>query len=187
MKEESWLKVTLCMIGNSIINGFTQINEDERFLDVLNGIKRRTGGSSRTLEMIDVEIRGPDGREESIPTSYINKPAICLAATWEENGGRGVFTKRMDKEYPYVKKLEVPVHVQASLFSLTGNMHLGPGQMASHLLEEQVEFLPMTKVMVQPLISKLWSNIAFVAVNRQQIISLEQDDIPLLKVKHSSG
>ncbi|MFC2022667.1 hypothetical protein ACFLTL_00675 [Chloroflexota bacterium] len=176
------------MPESSIISGFTYLHDDERLLDILNGaVTRRVEGKSKSLEMVDVEVRKPDGQEERRATSYINKPAISLAATWEENGGRGIFTKNSHKEYPYVEKVKVPVHVQLSGFSLIGNMHLGPGQMASHLLEEQAEFLPMTNVKVQPLINDLWSDIAFLAVNRRQVLSLEQEDVPLLKVKHGRG
>ena len=188
MEEASWLKVTLCMPESSIISGFTYIHDDERLLDILNGVvTRRVDSRSKSLEMVDVEISKPDGQEESRPTSYINKPAISLAATWEKNGGRGYFAKTRYKEYPFVEKLKVPVHVQLSAFSLIGNMYLGPGQMASHLLEEQAEFLPMTNVKVQPLLNKLWSDIAFLAVNRRHVLSLEQEDVPLLKVMHGRG
>lgn len=181
MNRGAWVKVALCM-PESIISGFVYLRDDERLLDILNGVsKRQTESRSRSLEMVDVEVRKPDGREEKRPALYVHKPSICLAATWEKNVGKGVFAKTAWKEYPFVSKSAVPVRVQLPAFLLIGNMHVSRGQMACHLLEEPLAFLPMTNVEVQPPMNTLWSSVAFVAVNRQQVLSLEQEDIPLLK------
>lgn len=185
MKGKSWLKVTLRM-QNHIINGFTNLYADERLLDVLNGVStRRPKSRERALELTDAVIIRPNGQEENKPTLYVNKLSICLAATWEKDGGRGVLSKMGRREYPFAEKLAVPVYVELPLFSLSGNMHLARSQMVGHLLDERLSFLPMTNVKVQPLMNGLWSNVAFVAVNREQILSLQHGDIPLLNLKPS--
>ena len=40
-------------------------------------------------------------------------------------------------------------------------------------------------VTVHPLAEGMWSNVPFVAVNREQILSLEEEDTPLLKVERA--
>ena len=187
MDMSSWLKLVL-RVQNRTISGFVELFKDERLLDVLNGAStRRPKSREKALELIDSVIIGPDSKEDERPTLYVNKPSIWFAATLEKDGGRGNLNKIGWREYPFVEKLAVPVHIELAPFSLSGNMHLAQGQMASHLLDETVSFLPITDVKVQPLVNRLWANVTFAAVNREQILSLQQDDIPLLNVDHGGG
>ena len=185
MNEAMGLPVTLCTVTH-ILSGSIYLYDDERLLDVLNGEStRRIDRRGRVLELTDVTIYKSDGKEENLPTVYVNKPAICLAATWNSDAGRGIGAMVGPKPYPFIEKLAVPVSVQLPRFSLTGNMHCTRGQMACHLLEETATFLPITNVEVHPLANGIWSNVPFVAANREQILSLQQEEIPLLRVERS--
>jgi len=181
MTKASWIKTVLCM-PSRILSGFVYIYDDERLLDVLNNVSRRTESRSKVLELIDVEINNLQSGTEYQPSMYVKKSSICFIGTWEQNGGRGICTKKGYSDYPYVKKLPISVYLDLPSFKLHGYVHCARGQMASHLLEKQNVFLPMTNVEVQPSENKLWLDIAFVAVNLEQILCLQQEDIPLLQV-----
>lgn len=186
MTNASWVKIVLCM-PSRILNGFVYINDDERFLDVLNNVSKRTESRSRMLELCDVEIiNNINGKKEQANSLYVKKSSIVFAGTWERDGGRGICTKKGYRDYPYVKKLPISVYIELPTFTLHGYVHCAQGQMASHLMENKKPFLPMTNVEVKPAENRLWLDIAFVAVSLEQILCLQQEDIPLLQISHSS-
>ena len=186
MNEMIWLAVTLCM-SSHILNGVLYLYPDERLLDILNGTPiRRVEHRSRVLALSDVTIYKSDGKEDKLPTVYVNKRAVLLAATWDRVRGRGAVSGTGQRSYPFVEKLAVPTRLQVSGFSIAGNMHCAQGQMACHLLDESVAFLPVTDATVHPL-NDIWSQVPFVAVNREQVLSLQQEDIPLLQVEFSNS
>jgi hypothetical protein len=184
MNEAVWLAVTLC-VQTHILSGFVYLHSDERLLDFLNGISvRQLESRGKFLPLSDVTIHQADGKEEKLPAAYINKAAIYIAATWHSDLGRGLGAQTGQKPYPFVGKLPVPVRLRLSVFSLTGSMHCATGQRAWHVIEEQQMFLPLTNVEVRPLANDMWSNVPFVAVNREQILSLQEEETPLLQVLH---
>ena len=184
MNEAAWLAITLCL-GPQVLNGSVALYPEERLLDLLNGVAaKQAEDRGRFLALSDVTIQHPGGEEERLPTVYINKMTIHLAATWRSDSGRGIGGSTGKKPYPFVEKLPVPVTVRLPVFSLTGSMHCATGQRAWHVLEERPMFLPLTNVKVRPLANGIWSNVPFVAVNREQIVSLQEEEIPLLHVAY---
>ena len=182
MNEAVWLAVTLCM-QTHMLSGFIYLHSDERLLDLLNGISvRRLESRGKFLALSDVTVHKADSEGEKLPAAYINKAAIYIAATWHSDLGRGLGAQTGQKPYPFVEKLPVPVRLHLSAFSLTGSMHCASRQRAWHVLEEQQTFLPLTDVEVRPLANDMWSNVPFVAVNREQILSLQEEETPLLQV-----
>ena len=81
--------------------------------------------------------------------------------------------------------MSVPVKLKLLGYTLDGNMHCAKDERAEHVLEEDQMFLPLTNVTVHPLAEGMWSNVPFVAVNREQILSLEEEDTPLLKIERA--
>jgi hypothetical protein len=183
MNDVTWLEVTLCM-QTQVSTGFIYLPPEERLLDLLNGVwGRRPESQSRFLALSNLTIREADGKQERLATAYINKATIHLAAIWDSNSGRGIGAKAGYKAYPFVEKLSLPVKLHLPGYSLTGSMHCASGERASHVLDEKLMFLPLTNVEVRPLANGAWSKVPFVAVNREQILALQEEDIPLLQVE----
>lgn len=185
MGETAWQAVTLCL-QRDILNGFVHLHHDERLLDLLNSVSINWLESRRRfLALSNVIVKHTDGTEERMPAAYINKVAVHLAVIWHSNLGRGIGAKTGKRPYPFVEKLPVPVSVRLPLFLLMGRMHCASGQNPWHVLEEQLMFLPLTNVEVRPLSDDSWSDVPFVAVNREQILSLQEEETPLLQVQSS--
>lgn len=185
MGETAWQAVTLCL-QRDILNGFVNLHHDERLLDLLNSVSINWLESRRRfLALSNVIVKHTDGTEERMPAAYINKVAVHLAVMWHSDLGRGIGAKAGKRPYPFVEKLPVPVSVRLQLFSLMGRMHCASGQNPWHVLEEQLMFLPLTNVEVRPLSDDSWSDVPFVAVNREQILSLQEEETPLLQVQSS--
>ncbi len=106
---------------------------------------RRPEGRGMFLDLSDVTIQCADGGEERLPTAYINKATIQLAATSDADAGRGIGAKAGHKPYPFVDKLAVPVRLRMPAYALSGSMHCASGQRAWHVLEERLMFLPHSR------------------------------------------
>ncbi len=183
MNDASWLAVTLCM-QTQVSSGFIYLPFEERLSDLLNGVLGRQPESrGRFLTLSDVTVYKADGKQEKLPTAYINKASIYLAATWDSNSGRGIGAKVGPKPYPFVQKSPMPVRLDLTGYSLTGSMHCASGERAQHVLEGGLRFMPLTGVEVRPLANGLWSNVPFVAVNKEQVLSLQEEGSPLLQIQ----
>lgn len=170
-------------LQTQVLSGFIYCPYEERLLDLLSGVSvRRLESRGRFLELSDVTIYHADGKEERLPTAYINKATIRLAATLDADSGRGLGTKVGPKHYPFVEKIPVPVRLQTPAYAVTGNMHRASYQRVWHVLEETPTFLPLTNVEMHALGSSISSKVPFVAVNKEQILSLQEEGTSLLQV-----
>jgi hypothetical protein len=184
MNEAAWLAVTLC-VQSHILSGFVYLQSDERLLDLLNGMPvKRLESRGKFLALSDVTVHQGDAVGEKLSSAYINKAAIYMAATWNSDLGRGLGARSGQKPYPFVEKMPIPVRLWISEFLLIGSMYCASGQRAWHVLEEEQMFLPLTNVEVRPLADGIWSDVPFVAVNREQVLSLQEEETPLLQVTH---
>ena len=182
MDATEWLGIKLYM-QTQVLSGFIYQPSDERLLEFLNGVSvRRPESRGRFLELSDVTIHYANGKEERLLTTYINKATIQLVATLDANLARGVGAKVGSKPYPFVHKSLLPVRLRMPAYALAGNMHRASGQRAWHVLEERLMFLPLTNVEIRALANGIWSNVPFVAVNREQILSVQEEETPLLQV-----
>ena len=112
--------------------------------------------------------------EESLATSYINKATIQVAATIDGDLARGIGGRVGAKPYPFVEKLPVPVRVRMPAYIIIGNMHCASKQMAWHTLEGKLMFLPLTNVRIRAYTNGIWWTAPFAAVNREQILSVQE-------------
>lgn len=187
MNEGAWLAVKLYM-QTQVLSGFFYHPYEERLLDLLNGISvRRPEGQGRFLELSDVTIEYTDGEKERLPAAYINKAIIQLATTPDGDSARGIGAKVGPKPYPFVEKSPVPVRLRTPAYTVTGSMHRASNQRAWHVLEERPMFLPLTTVEIRTLANVIVAKVPFVAANRDQILSLEEEETPLLQVLRHPG
>lgn len=185
--EMSRIAITLCL-QTQMSSGYVYLPPDERFSDLLNSTGvRRPESRGKFLALSDVTVKEADREPVKLPTTYINKSTIYLAAMWDANSGRGIGARSGYKPYPYVDKIPLPVSVQLPGYFLTGNIHCARGERAEQVLEERLTFLPLTDVEVRPLANGMWSNVPFIAVNREWILSLQEESTPLLKVPPSQS
>ncbi|GAI32757.1 unnamed protein product [marine sediment metagenome] len=179
MKGAEWLRVELYM-QTQILSGFIYQPYEGRLLDLLNGVwVRQPESRGRFIELSEVTIHYVDGKTERLPSAYINKATIQLAATSDGDLARGLGVKVGPKPYPFMQKLSAPVRLRMPAYALVGNMHCTSRQRAWHVLEEKLMFLPLTDVKIRALANGIWSNVPFVAVNREQILSLQEEETPL--------
>jgi len=169
--------VTLYM-HTQVLDGFVDQPSEERLSDLLNGVflpqPERRG---RFLELRDMGIPHADGTKDSLPTTYINKATIQMAAVSDSDSARGIGGKAGSKYPPYVRKLPVRVSLRLPDYALTGSMHRVGGEDIQHVLEEKLLFLPLTNVTIRALESNIESTAPFVAINREQIFSFQEEKV----------
>ena len=171
------LAVTLYM-QTQVLIGFILQPHEQRLLDLLNGALPSPPESSGTfLKLSDVTISHAYDKKEKLPTAYINKATIQLAAAPDGNMARGIGAKVGPKPYPFVPKSPVRVSLRMPAYALIGSMHCTRGQRTWQVLEENQMFLPLTDAKIRPLTNGIWWTALFVAVNREQILSLQEEEI----------
>lgn len=186
MDAARWLAVKF-YTQTEVVSGLIYQYEEERLLDLLNGVSlRRRGNQGKFLALSDVTIQQVAAKkEERLPTAYINRATIQLATTPEGDLARGIGAKAGHKPYPFVEKLSVPVRLHTPAYAVTGRMHQARGQRVWHVLEERPTFLPLTTAEIRALANGISSQVAFVAVNREQIVSLQEEELPLVEALRS--
>jgi len=151
-------------------------HKEERLSDLLNGVSLRRETRGRFVELSYVAIQYTDGQEEKLPTAYINKATIQVAAMIDGDLAKGIGGQVGAKPYPFVEKLPVPVRVRMPAYILMGNMHCISREMAWHTLEQKPMFLPLTDVSIRQSDNDHWWKFPFAAVNREQMLSLVEQE-----------
>jgi len=171
------LEVAL-FIETQVWSGSIYQPQAERLLDLLNGIwVRQPEGRGRFLLLHDVTVHYADGQEEKLPIAYVNKSTIQLATTADPDAARGLGGQPGPKPYPYRHKSAVAVRLRTPAYTLTGHMHCFSQQRARHVLEESLMFLPLTGVEIQPGQNSASQSLPFVAVNKDHVLSLQDEGI----------
>jgi len=184
MGANAWLAVKL-YFQTEVLSGFIYHACEERLLDILSGVSvRRPESRGRFVELSEVTVQHSDGKEERLPGAYVNKATIQLAATLAADSGRGIGAKIGTKPYPFQQKSTVPVSLRTAAYAINGNMHRATYQRVWHVLEERPMFLPLTNVDIQALVNGSHWKVPFVAVNKEQILSLQEEGTPFLQVVH---
>ena len=184
MDAAGWLAVRFYM-HTEVVSGFIYQPDEERLLDLLNGVSfRRPENQGKFLTLSDVTIQQADAKEERLATTYINKASIQLATTPEGDLARGIGAKAGYKPYPFVEKSPAPVRLRMPAYVVKGSMHRARDQRVWHVLEERPMFLPLTNAEIHPLTNGTSLEVPFVAANREQILSLQEEETPLLQTLH---
>jgi len=185
MAETKQVAVTIYMQTQTLI-GFIY-SYGERLSDVLNSLSPRREDRGRFVELHNVTIQHPDGREERLATSYINKAAIQLVTTTEGDLAKGIGGQVGAKPYPFVEKLPVSVRLQVPAYTIMGNLHCVSRGMTWHALEEKPMFMPLTNVSICQSDNSNWWRLSFAAVNRDQILSLIELETSPMGVRGGTG
>jgi hypothetical protein len=151
---------------------------EARLLDALNGINDQGPVKhGNFIELNNAVISHNDNTEEKIKTAYINKSTVELAATLgNADSGRGLGAQAGPKAYPFVEKSPVSVRIETQSYIVTGNMYRVTYQRTWHVLEDSPVFLPLTHVTIDIRSSKLRERYPFVAVNKEHILSLQEEE-----------
>lgn len=104
----------------------------------------------------------------------LNKSNILMVRESQDGQTRGLGGKLGPKSYPYVSKSPIAVKLYLPFYILTGNMHRAKGERVSDILDLVPRFLALTNVQICPSVGVCEPGISFVAVNKQQIIVLEE-------------
>lgn len=171
------LTVILYMQTQVLIGSICQRHE-QRLLDLFNGaLLSPSENSGMFLKLSDVTISHADGKKGKLPSAYINKATIQIVATPETNSARGIGAKVGLKPYPFVLKSPAQVSLRMPSYVLIGSMHCASEQGVWKVLEEKLMFLPVTDVKIRSITNRIWWRALFVAVNREQILSLQEEEI----------
>ena len=151
---------------------------EARLIDALNGVTDRGPvKKGRFLELTDVTIEHSDGSKEKLKTSYINKSTIQLAITLDgADSGRGIGAHDGPKLYPFVEKTPLPVRIETHDYKIIGNMYHMRYQKVWTVLEDTALFLPITHAQVVTLSNCTTEMVPFVAVNKEHILSLQEEN-----------
>jgi len=125
-------------------------------------------------------VCSPGGGEATLPSAYINKANILFVREIEAGETRGLGGQAGHKPYPFVPKWYTAVRVYMPLYTMTGQVHHPKGRRVVDLLNSGMRFLPLTDVEICPSAGNSESGVSFIAVNKPQVLSLEELGIPLM-------
>ena len=177
--------VRLYMHNKLLIGSLNSPIPESRLLDILSGtIPSRPEERGEFLELTDVVVQRGDGTVKKTPFAYIRRSSIHLAATLVPDLGRGLGARIGPKSYPFMEKSPLSVELETSDYEVTGNIYLTTYQRSWQALEDAPIFLPLTDAEICSLTSGARWKVPFVAVNKEQILSVKDDPspIPALKV-----
>ena len=156
-------------IGPQVLSGHLSIASGRRLLDLLN----RLGEVDRDVQSEYIEFMSDEGLRDSQTLRYVRKTSVELAALSEANLARGAGAPESTRVNPRVDKLTVSVNIKTPRFLLDGEMHFVPGRTVRDVLDEDTLFLPLTDVTIV-YENHLYGNRPFVAVRKEQVISVEE-------------
>jgi len=174
--QEKWVKVQI-YTSTHIWTAYACCHQ-RRLLDCLNGIS--VGGVCTNKEFLpvrEVEVKSLlDGSEVRMRFAYSNKANILFVREIENGQTRGLGGRVGHKPYPFVDKSSTVVRLYLPSFTLTGQMYLAKGKRVWDVLNSELRFLPLTNVKICSLGSE--SGVTFIAVNKGQILCLEELGLP---------
>ena len=159
-----------------VLSGSIFISTPEgRLLDELNGdFSEEPENRVEFLELTQVTIWHLDGTKENVSLCQVNKTSIQMAAITDDDLNRGVGAKPDHNFYPFIKKEVLRVKIEISGYRIAGSLHRLSHQKVGHVLQERAKFMPLTHAEVSSVANgKRWY-MAFLAVNKEQILFLYQ-------------
>ena len=159
-----------------VLTGVVSLPPGIRLSDFLNGDSiGQSDGSGTFLELSDVTISRADGTKESAETIYINREAIQMVRTLENDSARGIGAKDGPKQYPFVHKSPVRATMRMPGYEINGYLHCTNVQEIPQLLTQELAFLPCTDAKIRGVNGEYSWNAGFVAINRRQVYSFKHD------------
>jgi hypothetical protein len=153
----------------------TYRTQHQRLLDVLN--RSFVANSHRIgkefVPLTEVEAFFSTGEKESLASTHINKSSILFIA--ERRGGRPDRSGVPEAEANLLRaKKALHARVDIPPYILVGKMHADLQQGLVHVIDGEDVFLPMTDVSISPALPTGESQFSFVAINKHQIIRVEE-------------
>ena len=177
--DGEWIAVKLYM-DEQVLTGSVYLPPEKRLSDLLNGIAaRQSERKGDLLELSDVTTFHTDGTKERADTSYINKTNIRVLATLDNDSGRGIVANSNRRAYPFVQKSPVRARMRVPGYELIGTLHCAIGQKVRQVLEEKLMFIPVTDTRIRLANKDTWLRAFFAAVNREQVLFLQHEEISL--------
>jgi hypothetical protein len=168
--------IRIYMHNKVFIGTINSLAPEGRLLDVLCGTNlnwsEEWGGF---LELSDVVVQQGNGSMKKAPFTYIRKSSIHLAATLSADLYRGLGSRIGPKSYPFIEKSPFPVALETSDYEVKGNIYLTASQLSWEVLKDEPIFLPLTNAEICNLASGAHWKVPFVAVNKEQIISVTNE------------
>lgn len=169
-KELVWIYTPTC-----IFVGYVYHLHRQRLLDILNGVS--VGGLHTNEELLpvsEVVLDYPGGKEVAMRFALVNKANILFVREAEHDLTRQSSKENSHKLYPVVDKIPVTAKLHMPSYTLIGQMHCAKGQWPSDLLNMGERFLALTNVEMLSATGTSESGISFLAINKEQIIYVEQ-------------
>ena len=173
-KTAGRLKIRLYTSAHIVFDGYVRVLPEQRLLDVLNGV---LGGALRAkgefLQVSEVELCSLDGRKVTLQSAYINRTNILFAREIEDGQTRQPGSEAGHKLYPFISKSAMAAKLYMRFYTLTGKMHFAEGEGVGNVLSSGMRFFPLTDAEI---VSSEGSSesVGFVAVNKEQILSVEE-------------
>jgi len=171
--KEKWVKLEIYTPTHTC-TGSVYCPRRQRLLDMLNGLPGLLHVSNEFLTVSGAEICYPDGKEETVQSAHVNKANILFISDVEDGQTQGLGGQVGHKPYPYVPRPPVAVKLRMPLYTLTGQMHCTERRRVADVLNSEQRFIALTNVEICPLAGKSESGVSFVAVNKEQILSLAE-------------
>jgi len=174
--QEKWVKVQI-YTPTHIWTAYACCRQG-RLLDFLNSVSGRGLRTNKEyLPFSEVKMKSLlDGSEVTMQSAYSNKANILFVREIESSQTRGLGGQVGHKPYPFVDKSSTVVRLYLPSYTLTGQMHCAKGDHIWDVLNSELRFLPLTNVEICSSGSE--SGVSFIAVNKGQILCLEELGAP---------
>ena len=164
-------------LDSEVLTGVVSLPPERRLSDFVNyDLVEHSETSGIFLKLTDVTISRPDGTKERTRTIYINRAAIQMLRTLENDSARGIGARDGLKQYPFVHKSPVRIMMHMLHYELTGYVHYANEESVSQLLAQERTFLPCTDAKIREAGRDEWWRAGFVAINKRQVCYLKQEE-----------
>jgi hypothetical protein len=156
--------------------GFVYCLQGRRLLDQLNEVFPSALPEKKDfLSVRDVKMYSLRGAEEAVEFACLNRANILFVQEFDGQT-RGLGAEPGYKHYPYVPKSPIAVKLLLPFYILSGHVHCAKGERVSDVLNSELRFLPLTNVEISSSVGRSEPGVSFVAVNKGQIILLEEGE-----------
>jgi hypothetical protein len=164
----------------NVFKGYTIHAISERFLDILNqgSIVNKPGLNSDFLFLTEVEIYDFNGKKEGVAAnSLLNKNNVLAVA--ESTITHGELPPPKPFRYTlFQQKKPVWVNIQLQDLTIVGQVYISQNEATINALEMEQTFIPVTNVSLSCELNSSRSEFDFIAVNKNQIISITERGVP---------
>ena len=158
---------------DKVLIGTVSLPHGKRLSDFLNGVNGAPNAdASRFIKLTNVTVCHNDGTKENVETAHVNKSTVEIVATVDGDVVRGIGAQMTPKHYPFVLKTKVRASITMQDFDVAGYLYCTKGQNLGDVIEDKIEFLPITDAQIRGTRTDVRNSAVFCAVNKDQIGSL---------------